>query len=543
MDDSQQPTAFTFELNRESGALRAQFDPEGMTERPDISSLKLALQKYGYGEFYLDDQAINQLLLNCSTAVNVVEMDIGERRDASFSLEVAEDLMSAWLTLSPAQGGKTVEVEVYDELRDQGICYGILKNELAAALEQGWCERLLIARGEPPQTGTPAWFDVLFRKHEKVTDAISETAKIKYRDLSHLLLVETDDPLMRLHPPVQGRTGMDIKRKVVFPDPLPELTFGQDLQGSKTDQHDPNLLIAAQSGQPVEVDDGVIVNPVISVKNVDLSTGKIVFDGTLHVEGDIKTGMTVKVSGDVIVNGMVESAEIIAGGNVAVKGGIIGRLEKKTGTQNLADGAARIQCGGSAQALFMENVHVEAGNAILITQNARHCELIAKNEIIVSKPGSRAGQIIGGRTQAGMLVQSDILGTNVATKTRIQVGVDPFLDEQIANLQALINRKVAELDQVIKLVVFFERNPHKNVDGIGAKVEAKRQQQLAEINRLNTELKVLEEQQELVDKATVRASTTIHDGVEILIGKQSWKVREDCGGGIYKVLNNTIVLV
>lgn len=543
MENQQHPTPFTFDLNSENGVLRAQYNPENTDQTPDIALLNQALQTAGYAEFYLDDRAVNQFILECAKAGSLVEMDIGERRDASFSLKLSEDLMSAWLTLKPAQGGRPIGVEVQDELRDQGICYGILKEELNAALGQGVCDRLLIARGDPPQNGTPAWFDVLFNQHDKESGALSENAKIKYRDFSHLLLVQTDDPLMRLHPPIQGRNGKDILGKVVFPQPLPELTFGQDLQGAKPDQHDPNLLLAARPGQPVEVADGVMVNPVITVKNVDLSTGKILFDGTLHVEADIKTGMSVKVTGDVIVNGMVESAEIIAGGNVAIKGGVIGRLEKKAGTQNLSDGAAIIKCSGSVQAQFMENVHVEAGNSILITQNARHCELIAKNEIIVGKTGSRAGQIIGGRAQAGLLVQSDILGTNLATKTRIQVGVDPFLDEQILNLQSLIARKVAELDQVIKLIVFFERNPHKNVDGIAAKVDAKRVQQLAEINRLNVELGVLEEQLELVDKANVKVSTTIHDGVEIQIGKQSWKVREDCSGGIYKLRDNVIVLV
>jgi uncharacterized protein (DUF342 family) len=226
---------------------------------------------------------------------------------------------------------------------------------------------------------------------------------------------------------------------------------------------------------------------------------------------------------------------------------VIGRAEKKTGTQNLADSAARIQCAGSAQALFMENAHVEAGNSILIMQNARHCELIARNEIIVGPSGSRAGgrsgQIIGGRAQAGMLVQADIIGTAVATKTRIQVGLDPYLDEQILKLQTQIQRKVAELDQVLKLIVFFERNPGKNVGGVGDKVNAKRVQQLSEINLLTAEVDALEAQLELIEKAAVKVSTTIHDGVEIQIGKQSWKVKEDTGGGTYKLVDDSIVLV
>jgi uncharacterized protein (DUF342 family) len=102
---------------------------------------------------------------------------------------------------------------------------------------------------------------------------------------------------------------------------------------------------------------------------------------------------------------------------------------------------------------------------------------------------------------------------------------------------------VAELDQVLKLIVFFERNPHKNVDGVADRVEAKRVQQLAEINLLTVEMEALEAQLEQIEKACVKVGTMIHDGVEIQIGKQSWKVREDAGGGVYKLVDDYIVLV
>ena len=543
MDQVNPASAIILEVLEDGGILRARFDPSVSTTVADIALLKQALQRDGYDSFHLDELSVEQFLLRCASSTDTVEMEIGERRSASYALEVADDLMSAWLTLTAAEGGNPIGVEVHDALRDQGITCGILHKELNDALARGWCDRLLVAAGERPRLGTPACFDVLFGENNQSRPIIDEKAKIRYQDLSHLLLVHANDPLMRRHPPVQGKNGTNIKGQVVFPEPLPELTFGLDLQGAIADPADPNLLVAAHAGQPVQVADGVIVNPVINVKNVDLTTGNIVFEGTVHVEGDIKTDMTVKVTGDVIVNGMVESADVIAGGNVAVKGGIIGRAEKTAGTQKLASRAARIQCSGSAQALFMENTHVEAGNAILIAQNARHCELIARNEIIVGGSGPRNGQIIGGRIQASLLVQADIVGTSVATKTRIQVGLDPYLEEQIFKLQNLIQRKVAELDQVLKLIVFFERNPHKNVDGIADKVEAKRVQQLSEIDQLTAEADSLEAQMELVAKACIKISTTIYDGAELQIGKQTWKVREDTGGGTYKLVDGNIVLV
>jgi uncharacterized protein (DUF342 family) len=193
--------------------------------------------------------------------------------------------------------------------------------------------------------------------------------------------------------------------------------------------------------------------------------------------------------------------------------------------------------------MFMENAHVEAGNNILIDQNARDCELIARNEINVGKSGSRAGHIIGGRAQAGRLIKTDVAGTNVATKTRLQVGLDPYLEEQITKKQEIINRKITDLDQLLKLIVYFERNPQKNVDGVAQKVEAKRRQQLAEIDELTADMAGLTAQLDLMENARITIGKGLHDGVEIQIGKQTWKVREESGAGTYKLKDGVIVLV
>lgn len=542
LDESLLPS-LSLTTDEKSGKLRAQFNPIDGAIAPDRATLVQTMQDQGFGAIYLDEKALTSFIDACHEAKELVCMDIGERRDATFSLELSKDLMSAWLTLHPAQGGKPIGAAVNGALREQGVVHGILHKELDAALADGFCDHLLIAQGEPEQQGMPGRFDTLFLLHDQTTSKIDELAIIKFRDLSHLLLVHPGDQLMLRIPPVPGKNGVDIKGQIVLAKPMPEMPFADNLQGAATDPGNPNLLVASNPGQPMTVKGGVIVNPVIAVQDVDLSTGNITFEGTIHIAGDVKAGMCLNVTGDVIVKGMVEAAEIIAGGNVAVKGGIIGRAEKKQGSQALAETTAKIRCSGSVQALFMENVHVEAGNAIHIDLNAHQCELIARNEIVVGKAGSKTGQIIGGRAQAGMLIEAGTLGSVAAMKTRIQVGVDPYLEEQINKQRTVIQRKIAELDQVLKLIVFFDHNPQKNVGGIGKKVEEKRVQQLAEIDALSAEINVLEDQLKLVDNASIKVGKTLHDGVEIQIGKQIWQVVEDTGGGTYKLQESQIIIV
>lgn len=544
LDESlSQLQSFRFTLDPQSGKLLAQFDPLASAQVPDLPMLMQALQEQGYADYYLDETGLAAFVSAIPKAKETLAMEIGERRDATFELELSDDLMTAWLTLHPAQGGKPIGAAVNAALRERGVVHGIMHKELDAALAIGFSEHLPVARGEPEQQGTPGRFDALYMHKDKDAAKLDELAIIKFSDLSHLLLVQPGEQLMRRTPPIPGKSGIDIKGQVVLAKAIPELPFAADLQGAASDPDDPNLLVATNPGQPMTVKGGVVVNPVLEVPDVDLSTGNIKFEGTIHIDGDIKAGMRLDVTGDVIVKGMVEAAQINAGGNVAVKGGIIGRAEKKQGSQALAESTARICCGGSVQASFMEHAHIEAGDAIRIDLNARQCELIARNVIMLGKPGSKTGQIIGGRAQASLLIEAGILGSSATMKTRIQVGLDPYLEQQIAELQAQMQRKLGELDQVLKLLLFFERNPHKNVGGVADKVEAKRLAQVSEIELLNLEVAALEAQLQLVEKACVKVGKVVHDGVEMRIGKAVWHAVEDSSGGKYMLKDGQIVIV
>lgn len=376
-------------LDDESGKLHARFTPTSGVSPPDAAVLRQALNERGWANCYLDTKAIDGFIASCGNPQLRAEAIIGERRDGEFSLTVDSDLMTAWLMLVPPQGGHAVTRETVEEaVRQEGIVYGIAHRKIDAAFAAGHCERIAIAYGDLPGEGTPTRFETLFDKVEQPTED-KALERIKYADLCHLLLIQPGDKLMRRYPPIPGKDGTNIKGQPILPQPTPDVPFRWDLQGAAPDQGNPNLLVATAGGQPTALEDGVTVNPMIEVSEVGLNSGSIEFEGTLHVGGDIKAGMHVKVTGDVIVNGAVEAAHIQAGGNVAVRGGIVGHPDTRPGSHALPETTARIICGGSIQALFMENVHVEAGKSILIGRSTLQCELIAGEEVVVGKPSAR----------------------------------------------------------------------------------------------------------------------------------------------------------
>lgn len=520
----------SFSLDEESGKLHAQFNPAAGTPVMDVAVVREALTGAGWASLYLDDKAIEEFVAICrKTPDKPLHKIIGARRDGEFSLTVDHDLMTAWLTLVPPQGGKPVtSEEIGKALADQGIVYGIVRTRIDEAFAKGHCERVAIACGEAPQEGVATRFESLFDKEEQAPDE-EDLDRIKYTDLCHLLIVKPGDKLMRRFPPVPGKNGTNIKGQPVVPKATPDIPFRTDLQGAAPNESDPNLLVATSGGQPTLTNNGVTVNAVIEVVDVDLSTGSIEFEGTLRVGGDVKAGMHIKVSGDVIVNGAMEAATIVAGGNVAIRGGIVGHPDSRPGSHSLPETTARIFCEGSVQAMFMENVHVEAGKSILITRGARQCELIAGEEIVVGKAGSRTGQILGGRTQATLRVAAGVLGASTGIKTYVQVGFDPYLEKQIADKDQEFKRKCDELDNVVKLLAYFKQNPQKGAGGVAEKVEGTRRQLLANIDTLTAELKALRAKVELAEQAVVEAGGQIYNGVEVRIAQLTWQAPDDMG--------------
>ncbi|MFD2272455.1 FapA family protein [Undibacterium arcticum] len=95
---------------------------------------------------------------------------------------------------------------------------------------------------------------------------------------------------------------------------------------------------------------------------------------------------------------------------------------------------------------------------------------------------------------------------------------------------------------MLKLITYFNKNPHKNVGGIGAKAEATRLRLLEEIDSLGAEQAQLSEKMGSIDKARIEIGTALYDGVEVRIGNQVWQVLDEIGAGTVLVRDGKITV-
>lgn len=542
MSESEHPAGLSFTVNEETGELRAFYTPSEAVFPPTVLAVNEQLAAEGYGGCVIYSKALDTFIRFCSGAAQTVEEVIGQCIDGTFDLVVERDLMSAWLAMTPPQGGKSRVEDVREAMQKQNIIHGIQTQALEDALASHSCKNVMIAQGDAPGDGTPAIFETLFDKEKEEDVEEDENAVVQLRDISLLKLVHPGDLLMRRHPPVPGKNGINVRGEVVLARGPAEVRFVENLLGAAVHPEDENLLVATAGGMTSVLACGVSVNPVLDVENVDMETGNIRFEGTLNVAGDIRSGMCIKVTGDVIVKGAVEAAEIIADGNVMVQGGVIGRSEGRPGVDALSVTTARIICGGTVQALFAESAHLDARDSIVIKRQANHCELRAGKTVFLGEGGPRGGYLMGGVIQATDLVECNALGSDTGIKTRVYVGLDPYLDEELTKKKQALQKKTNELDRVLQLQRHLQQNPQKDKDGLGAKIENTRLQLATDIEASNVELAALSEQLKTVDQARIVVHRALHFGTEVHVGHQVMQVGDDMGSAVVRLKEGEIVI-
>jgi uncharacterized protein (DUF342 family) len=536
----------TFKLS-DDGKLLATFEAREVKPALNIEMIQEALAKQGFSDLFFYENALSNLIKQYNNPNEGFVLEIGERRDGTFAIKIDDDKMAARLTLTLPYGGAPVTLfQIQLSLQEKGVVSGIMKNEIEAVLKEGYAVERVIAKGISPVRGTDARFQSLIPQIRERKPQVDEHGIADFRDLGQLIVVRAGDPLMCRTPPTQGKKGRNIAGQILAPQPGQDTQFASGLQGVEFDRNeesDPDqnsLLLAAITGQPKLVPNGVIVEPTIALPLVDLSTGNMNFEGTINIQGDVKEGMKVRATGDVFVGGTVEAAEIEADGNIVIKGGVIGRSEPSGDPNEAPDFSARIISKGSISAHFAENVCMEAGIDIIIEEFSMHNHLTALNKVLVGKSGGKKGRIIGGITSASAMVKTAILGSNAGFMTKVRVGFNPYIQAQLDKLKLDIDANEKEQEDIKKIIAFVLAHPEKDKNGLLNKALHTREKLENDCTKFRADRAHLLSEMRLAENVQVIVEDTVHSGTEIQIGNAIWKNTEERGKGVFQLVDGTI---
>jgi uncharacterized protein (DUF342 family) len=537
MDEAQdtQSQALSLSITEDSRKLLANFTPAENLTPIDLDWLQQKIAAEGFAQLFLFEPAMAQLIKQYATATAPFSLEIGEVRDASAAIEIAADKMSAWITVTPPCGGKALTREQVDlALSEKAITAGILEGEIDQLLASGSAEKTLIAQGRAVVHGEDGRLQCLIPMVKDRHPHLDENDIADYRDLGGIVTIRQGERLMQKHPPTPGEPGENVLGQLIPANPGKEVLFAPQLKGAMVDPEDPAFLIAETSGQPVEVSHGMIVESTVTLKTVDLSTGNIDFDGTIDITGDVQAGMSIRATGDIHVGGTVEAATLDAGGDIIVKGGIIGHGEVHDHPdKKQKQGIARIRCDGSCSAHFIENASVETGDSILVAHLVMQSELAAINQIMVGIPGTGAGRIIGGLTEATLLVQAASIGSASGVKTRVMVGTNPYLHDKLKRTTQNLDTKATAMIEVVKLLDFIKKHPERAPAGVLNKAENTQMALMLDIETLQEEKEQFEFELVLSVDAKVVVEKAVFSGVQIEIAGKIHLVNTQTSGGTF----------
>lgn len=481
------------------------------------SALHALLDASPYREYERNDDAITLAAGDCSKQPEPFFVLAATRRDAAISVRVSADDMQASATLTRARGGQPATVQgVLLALHQAGVRDGIDLALVESLCLQGVADDVCVARGEPPVDGRNTAFQPLTPQTVDRTPQLDEFGRIDYREHGGILMVKAGTALMRRIPPTPGIDGHTVRARLLPARPGLNQSFTAPLSGAAIDPKDPDLLVAQTAGQPVLVHQGMTVEPVLRVAEVNLAVGNIHFDGTVEVGGDVVQGMTVQASGDIVVKGMVDGGRLEAGGDIHVAFGVIA--------------LSHLNAKGSIHARFAENSHLEAGTVIALHDMALQCDLVSLNQIVVGDSGSRRGRLVGGSASALLLLHVPTLGSSKGGSTHITMAHNPRLQAQLQSLQTRIQAEESAEVKLHQLVKQFTAagDPHGLLPKIKASWQKALQQwsvSLAERVRLKEELAVLQ-------TARIELAVGAEGAVDLAFGSKSVRMRSDLGPGV-----------
>ncbi len=354
---------------------------------------------------------------------------------AKMEVRVNDSEMEAYLKIDPPGPGERLPTfdEVLSFLAEEGIVFGILEDSIKSALEEGKVgEFFLVAQGIEPEPGVDGYIDYKFNKDRELKPVVLEDGRVDYKNIESVENVVKGQLLAVKVPCKPGRDGKTVTGKVLkaYRPKDPKIPAGKNTYVSE----DGLKLFAACDGHVVFEGGKVVVHPVfVRQGDVDLSVGNIEFVGDVVIKGSVLTDFCVKAGGNIEVYKVVEGAILEAEGDIIVKGGVLGR------------GKAFLKAKGDIFLKFAEQATLEAGGSVVADEAIVNCKVMAKGSVIAK---GKKGSLVGGEVFASDSVEVMNLGSELGIKTYVEVGIDPALKQEYAE----INENLSELQKKLREV-------------------------------------------------------------------------------------------
>lgn len=457
-----------------------------------------------------DLTAVKTALVSCKDSITI---RVGEQvlpSNGWGEYRISADMLRVEAVFYPGFVGASAlsADEIIRDLANLGIRHGIDTERIQEiASKINYFEPYEVAHGTPPVDGVDAYITYQFDVEKKAKPKVKEDGSVDFHDLDSLNHVKKGDVLAVMTPEVPGVPGIDVLGRTIQPKRAKRAAFkyGRNMVVSE----DGLKLLSDVNGHVTLEGDKIFVSNVLEVVDVDASTGDIDYDGNVRISGNVLAGFSVKASGNIEVNGIVEGATVQAGGDLILIHGVQGM------------GKAVLKCNGNMVTKFLESAKQVIVGGNLETDTILHSKVEARGNINVT---GKNGLIVGGDVRSTVLISAKYIGNEMGTATVVGVGVDPSEKRKLESLKkeiTALNDTKVKLNQIITMLrKKQEADGNLDADKLEMLQKSTRNLILAE-HDMTVKRNEFNELSNLVSEdsnARIKVSRTIYSGTKLLFG-------------------------
>lgn len=432
--------------------------------------------------------------------------------ETAIKITFSPDKLEAYLDYDPhkAEEGLTEE-DIRRALTEKNFPPDSVEDIVRLVLKPDAKFPVIIVRGKQPVPGKDGYLE-WEKSDQELDEKHEDNAKVNLREVRKIQSVKNGDKIARIIPPAPGEDGCD-----VFGNPIPAAK-GKPviLKKGKHTRVLNDIVYALADGQLSLGKNVIHVLPTFEVQgNLDLKTGNIDFIGNVTINGDVPSGYSIKAGGDITVNGLVEGSRLEAGGSITISGGVLGA------------GEGKLIAGESVSAAFLNHAEVTAEHSISIKNFILQSFCRAGESIICHK-----GYVVGGKLQAGTLIQVVDAGTDAQTKTVLEIESHNELLEHHHSLTKQIQEAKQTLGKVNQLALALSHKFRQKGSLSEKEVELLKREKATEaelgksLKDLENKLLEVEADLEAFEQASIKISGTAHPNTTVTIGRYHRLLRQ-----------------
>lgn len=446
-------------------------------------------------------------------------MTIRENRPSlyfeSILVQKSPDLMTGYLTLRRPEGEASgpVKEQMMAALKEEKIIFGIRETIIEKLGEKPVYDlKFEVARGISAIRGKDGEVIDHIKKDKDYQPEYNEEGTVDYKNVSYFQLAKKDQVLCTIIPAEKGTSGINIfAQKITAVDGKdPFLPIGKNTTLSE----DENEIIAQKDGLIKYEGNRIDISEMLHLRtNVDILSGNIDFTGDVTIDGDVCSGFCVKASGNIIIKGVVEDADVKAKGSIHIVKGINGI------------GKDLISAGGDLTCKYIENAVVSVDGSI-------HTDYIIDSRVLCNGNIELNGNqevLFGGEIRLKGDLKVRELGNQGERPTRIEVmGIQVIDRDKIKALKLEKDHSA----QTVKLLVENAGNIVKVIDRgqVSSAMAGQLKQLLQQVSLLEKKLAWIdaeigraENSESILFGGIITCKRKMFPGVKVYFGEQRFK--------------------